>query len=399
MRGVSGAKAGGVRGLCLLGLLGLGLWPDSGFAQVRGVVARLRSDVPLEAPIVLRLVGAKGTYDIPLADDGRRPDVTANDGVFGGAMAVGELSFDVNLLVAGRLYTGGEVRFEAGERAGDLELTFENGKLIAGALAASHVGVHFPAPPPDERMPPADGGLAGAMADPNEPESLGAPSPDGGTLTGRVDKGEVLGSSEPTTLFGWVADQTWFALGLVLGLSGLLLGWRRTGRAQGLPGGAPLPGPGLFGPGSPATGAGLLVCGCPEEDRNALAWAISATVARSHRLLRVGGAQLPPVAGGPVWQAVSEQPDSVARQLANLAENPGNPLALLVVLGTPDGDPGRWARLLREGETGVLITDEASAHGGILCRREGQGFRVRIGAMERQIPVDAQGFVSAPPSL
>jgi hypothetical protein len=146
-------------------------------------------------------------------------------------------------------------------------------------------------------------------------------------------------------------------------------------------------------------GTGLLVCGCPDADRAALAWAISATLARSHRLLRVGGEGLPPVAGGPVWQARSEQPEEVARQLASLGENPGNPLALLLVRATPIADPTMWARLLREGETGVLLTDESSAQGAILCRREGAGFRVRIGAMERQILVDAQGFVPAPPPL
>jgi len=85
-------------------------------------------------PVVILRPPAGAQTRIPLLDDGRRPDVTADDGWYAGAQVLDGHAFEVSLEIEGRLSALGTARFADDGQPRDLTITpTDDGYEMSGA--------------------------------------------------------------------------------------------------------------------------------------------------------------------------------------------------------------------------------------------------------------------------
>ncbi len=385
----------------LPGLLALG-WlvatPVEAQAQARRMVVRLQSTSgDLDNPVKVRLVGDGGAEaEVALKDDGRSPDVTADDGMWSATVEIGGDTVQVYLLTDGEEIDGGMVTWTDTTAPRDLDLNLSGGTLTAKAASAE--GGLGPPPegaPPGEEGQPVPGvvqtGEALEGLPPVDGPPVEGPTAETPPVAGPQANGPPLGNPGPpnasgpaTETGGGIGDAQLF-IGLGVGILALVgVGWlwfvnRRRGEDELPP---PQPEPGLLGPLTPSLSAGSSTWRADPEDFDAFAWALLARVARHRKvvLATTEGIELGPVFGGPVYRSSTLDVAEIADMADALEEKAGAPVAVVLV-----GDaatetlPGLRAEL--SASTGLILigtTRGTVEPRALRCSRSGTGNGWRI---------------------
>jgi hypothetical protein len=315
-------------------------------SSVRGVAVRLEpGGKPItETPtVILSPTDGSDTLEFTLNDDGVAPDVAKADGRWAGVVMTGSAAFGVSLTVGGDVLDGGTVSWEADSSQRDLVLTLTGNGVTA--LASS----------PDGNMPPNGANAPAASVDPASPGAATIP-PGASTDPGMP--------ASPTT----AAEDglLWLALGLgALGVVGallLVLGGRRSPRSG--PTLERAPEPPVFGRGTPALHSGLTIWQTDPEEQDRFVTGLVGALARDHRVLLIlsDKAGIPSVCGGPVFVCRESDPKRIEDHLADLEEQPGLPVVVVVVHDRPDvGFITELGEMMDPDPGGILLTTTESA--------------------------------------
>ncbi len=353
-----------IASLLLIGATGASVGVFGGAAApawgtTKGVVVRLQAsggELAAGTSVILNLQGASEKLEVPLLDDGQRPDVAAGDGTYSGGSGLFEDAYTGTLVVAGKSYELPPVTFDPEQGSRDLDLMLNAGKveLVARGAGPGPSGTTANSAPTEPAVAPT-------------PQLTG--SPDGQSPTPVVQPAVV-----PTAAVESGGDGVIWILG-GLGLLALVgLGWmwmRPAGRGgEELP--DPLPEPGVLGPKTPSLSEGVSSWVAPESDLLGLTQDLLATLARHHRVVLVGDLELAPVFGGPVYRAPKTDPEAVGDLVEDLDEAGGAPVVILVVGACArDEAASRYAAELSPGQGGIVVMGEGSSNppGVVLCQR------------------------------
>ena len=175
--------------------------PIDAFAAPQGLVIRLLGQTP-GSIAALHLTPTSGTaVETALADDGKSPDVVANDGVLSGNAILADGEYTLKLLHNGTEITGAQLTIQASVAPSDLELRVDEGKLaltlkpvpangnepttdLDAAMPNLPEGTNLPAAPASpEALPPSqtEAGTNPDLADGETPLPVGAPAVPGAT--------------------------------------------------------------------------------------------------------------------------------------------------------------------------------------------------------------------------
>ena len=331
-----------------------------------GLIVRLDGAAKdLRGPIVVTITGKADSSPVTatLADDGKAPDVVAEDGSWAGAASLVGNTFDARVSIAGKDVGGGAVSWSDTDNYRELLVNWTNGSLSIEAANNDGTG----------------GGNPNAA-------SAGPPSGDG-TATGTPPLGQAppgsgSGGPPPTVTFPSGESDPTLTIGLGLGvlvLVGIGWLWFRSRDPDDLPlhqaGLAPLPEPSLLGGPTRSLSEGLSAW--VSADPAALLHPTLATLARRHRVLLVLPPEVmaPPVYGGPIFRAPDHRPKALADTIDALAYVPGAPLAVLAF--DPSLDVQALADALPEGMGGIVLagdTDDVAVP-AVRVVREDAGWR------------------------
>ena len=290
----------------------------------KGVLVRLEPSghTVTDAPLVVLTPSEGGDpVEITLNDNGSPPDVAADDGRWAGVAMSGHSSFSVLLTVDGQPLDAGQVEWPDDGNARDLVLTLTGDSVTAQASS------------PDLNLAPnspGDGGPSAASGGPTGAATIPPAAQQGGGLPPLDNSGSTAADD------GWL----WVALGLgALCLVGgllLVLGGGRTRRSA--PALERAPEPPVFGPGTPALDRGLSVWQVEPSERDRFLTGLVGALARNHRVLLLlsDQAAVPTVFGGPVYVCRETDAKRIESHLADVEEQPGLPLVVVVVADRPD---------------------------------------------------------------
>jgi hypothetical protein len=329
------------------------------WGTTKGVVVRLQASGGELAPgtsVMLNLQGASEKLEVPLLDDGQRPDVAAGDGTYSGGSGLFEDAYTGTLTVAGKSYELPAVSFDPEQGSRDLDLMLNAGKVELVARGAGP-------------------GPSGTTTEATPTEPAVAPTPQ---LTGPADGQSPTPVVQPAVVPSATVESGGDGVIWILGGLGLLalvgLGWmwmRPAGRGgEELP--DPLPEPGVLGPKTPSLSEGVSTWVAPEAELLELTQELLATLARHHRVVLVGDLELAPVFGGPVYRAPKTTPEAVGDLVEDLDEAGGAPVVILVVGAfARDEAASRYAAELSPGQGGIVVIGEGSSNppGAVLCQR------------------------------
>ena len=153
--------------------------PVDAFAAPQGLVIRLLGQTP-GSIAALHLTPTSGTaVETALADDGKSPDVIANDGVLSGNAILADGEYTLKLLHNGTEITGSQLTIQASVAPSDLELRVEEGKL-ALTLKPVPTNGNEPTIDLDAAMPNLPEGTS-LPAAPASPEALPPSQTEAGT--------------------------------------------------------------------------------------------------------------------------------------------------------------------------------------------------------------------------
>jgi len=324
-----------------------------------GLIVRLdATGISVPEPVIVRLTNDDGTaVDLALADDGRSPDVAAEDGMWtGGSPLVGD-HYQVTLLTGDTTYDGGVAHWAGVNPKRDLALRLVEGRLelSAGVSSDAWQGATT-APSVEVSAGPAPGGGPGAG-----PPPAGAPGgeparPDGQGVT-RVPPADAPIRTSTVVVFAWGAT-------LLAGAAWLWTRARSTGGRLPPRDLRLVPEPGLLGPVTPSLSEGLQVWELGPGGALEAVAPILATLARDHRVIVSAPAHtpVPSVLGGPVWRVDGADPRRLGDLALALSDLPGAPVTVLL-LGT-----GQDAALLKAahgalpaGLGGIVLLAQAGA--------------------------------------
>ena len=263
-------------------------------AQQTGLVARVEGE-GIVAPVMVRLDGEEGSFDVTLNDQGDPPDVLPDDDRWAGDGILKGDTFLVTLTMGETQHVIGEVSWtsEGTPQPRDLILSVQGGMVTAEARTARTTVTRSP--------------------------ETGAREP---VVT-------LPGSAQPDSYdFTWIIG---LGVGLLL-LAGAAFVWRRWRGSQGYAvktNADLMPEPPLFGTGTPSVSQGTSVWKLAEGERSPFIAALVTRLARHHRVLVVG-ADAPPVERGPVYVADSDKPVHVGDAAEDLLAGPGLPLVVVL---------------------------------------------------------------------
>lgn len=353
-------------------------------AGQKGVVVRLRFDGEKPAgDVVIHLTSGSEKVDITPKDDGKSPDVNADDGEASASVWVDADTVSVTATVGGKELPGGEVAWGAADVARDLSI------VVSGESVSAEAGVPTGSGGADvasgaPSLPAVNGGETAPSADP----SARAPRAPSASPTPTNSSGQPLlfvGIGAVALLFAGVG---WFAL-----------------RGGGPSGDwlEPEPEAGLLGPGTPSATAGISLWAADEAQIAALADALLATLARHHRVLVItdGGWAPPPVPGGPVWLAKDGRTKSIRTTLEAFLDDYGERPALFIV---GNMDTKRFAAIQKALPPGVggvaVVSASGGTEGAIVGERSGAGWNFTLAGVVTPARSDDAGLhVTAGPAV
>ena len=294
-----------------------------------GVVVRLVSTSgALEGDVGASIVNTAGTeVAFTLLDDGNAPDVFAGDNQYSAAGLLDGLGGTVFLTVNGKKTEAGEVAWQDQTTPRDLVITMGEGILTVETGVATPVD-NLAGEPKD-----GPGGGQGAQMDP-------AQDPGSGSASGSGTPARAPNVSFPGGQRTAQDDTTLYLLGgalvLVLAIAAFL--WLRApssdgGSARGSRHYELQPEPGLLGSVTPSLSDGLSTWKVSPADAPGFLELLLQSMAQHHRVLVVASDEttLPVVPGGPVYKAREHSAVAVADAAISLMDQPGLPLAVLVV--------------------------------------------------------------------
>jgi len=346
--------------------------PDG--TAAKGVLVRLEpsghpvTDTP---SVVLAPTSGGESITVELNDDGQPPDVAAADGRWAGVAMTPDPEFAVTLSLGEKTLDGGTVSWTDDSNARDLVLTLTGDGVVAQATAP-------------------DGGLAQGGA-PDVAPASGSPAPSGSPVGAASIPPADAGTSGPAPLGGaggvgnsTAADDGWLWVALGVGamclVGGLLLVLRGGPPARTSISLERAPEPPVFGPGTPALSRGLTVWRTEPGEQDRFVAGLVGALARDHRVLLILSSQsaVPNVFGGPVYVSRETDPKRIEDHLADIEEQPGLPLVVVVVTDRPDSafitaltemmDPDPGAILVAADPPGertpdiTVMVDGATAH-------------------------------------
>ena len=192
-----------------------------------------------------------------------------------------------------------------------------------------------------------------------------------------------------------------FGVGLLVLLFVVWL-WRRAksgpqGRTEDV---TMVPEPGLFAPAFPSLSDGLSVWVAAGEAAS-IVQPLLAHLADRHRVLVVAraGAEVKPMAGGPVFRMVGARPTLVGDVADSLEQEPGPPLCLFLLLETASPDALRDYRDLMPTTLGGIVllhSDVETALPKLLVTLDGAGWRLKHGEAEVRVGVGPRGLEALP---
>lgn len=365
------------------------LAPGRAFAQT-GVVVRLENTgAALAEPVKVSLENTTGdVVELELRDDGSPPDVAASDQNYSGATLVNGDTFKAVLSLGGKVAQSTEVTWPNDGSPRDLIIVAADGAVT---LEARTAGSGAPGGPgggsPNAGVPNA--GASGSGSTPVAPTSGQPPA----------------AATFPDSSGGGGDGLLFLALGvglIVVGVLGWL--WYR-GRQQAVPasqGGAlrRLPEPPLLGGATPSVSDGLSLWVTPAEALDAFVGPMLRTLALRHRVLVVAPArfQVPPVFGGPVYQAHNLRPVHVGDTAEELSEEGGLPLVVLVLAEQIDAEMlGDYGDLVPP-DVGVVVVTAQDVAGSVprvsVARTEG-GWTLAAGGQTLSVVEREQGLAPA----
>lgn len=301
-------------------------------------------------PVVVRFATEGGATEVELNDNGRPPDAIAADGIWTGSGAVGGASAEVSVQATGWAGQAAEaMALPSGERR-ELDL------MISGDAVALA---------PAERAA-ANAAPARAQSGPKSAEQLN---------TNRSGRRRTQGAPEGSNQDLWYVAA---AVGAVALLGVGVFWFRHPRRLPAPPAGVErITEAGLFGPGTPALGAGLSQWVVAEGDRAALTAHLAQQVAVTRPLLVHAPAdrELPPLRGGPGYRAAQAKAAEFQDAAYDLQEAHPN----LVILLEAPAALEEWTRDL-VGDFPVLAVVNAAQPGlgpVLRCARADAGWEIR----------------------
>ncbi len=269
-------------------------------AQQTGLVARVEGE-GIVAPVMVRLDGDEGSFELTLNDQGEPPDVLPDDDRWAGDVYLKGDTFQVTLTMGETQHVVGEVSWPSEEKPQprDLILSVQGGMVTAEARTA---------------------------------RTTVSPTRETGAREPVVT---LPGAAQPKRDYSpWI---------IVVGVGFLLLAgvgfvWRRKKRSRGYAvktNADLMPEPPLLGPGTPSVSQGTSIWKLDKEEHSPFIAALITRLSRHHRVLVVG-TDAPKVERGPVYLADSDKPVHVGDAAEDLLAGPGLPL--LVVLATDEVD-------------------------------------------------------------
>jgi hypothetical protein len=159
------------------------------------------------------------------------------------------------------------------------------------------------------------------------------------------------------------ADDGWLWVALGVGalclVGGLLLVLRGGGSRRGGPKLDRAPEPPIFGAGTPSLTGGLTVWKTEAHEQDRFVAGLVGALARDHRVLLVLSEQaaVPSVMGGPVYVCRESEAKVIEDHLADLEEQPGLPLVVVMVAAAPDAQlVGELSAMMSPDPGCILIT-------------------------------------------
>lgn len=296
-------------------------------AWAGGVLVRLDADRTLEGGVTVELLAEDGTLErIGLVDDGKQPDVTANDGRWAGAVHLPHAKAEVTLVVGGTRIEGGPVEWSSPDAARDLDLSLRNGKLTVRAREANVHG-------------------AGT-----QPAPAAVPLPEGAATPADTHEGLLLVGAGSA---------------LLLSLGVLVVRRRNPVRERGpIRGLVRVPAGGYAGPDSPTMGDGLTYWRLPAVDAQAAMRAVVHQLSRHHSVLVVAdpSQRAGLAAGGSTYFAPPDRARRIGDWVEALAAD--NRQAAVVVFVGLERNNDEWAELDDElpiGAGGIVFVDATSS--------------------------------------
>ena len=301
-----------------------------------GIVVRLVTNgEPIEGTIEATLTNEEGTSTvIGLQDNGEAPDVTKDDYRYSGGSMLSGNDFTVSLSIAGNNEEVGSVSWPADLSARDLIITQYEGivTLETGSGLMPGTGGAMGTPP----IP--GGGGEGVTPQTGDASATGSPFGDAPARP----KSATLPSPEADPSIQ--DDATLYIIGgvLLLVLAGVTFFWFRSpapvARSETSTGHARvrnLPEPGILGDATPSLSDGTSVWVTPSANAEDFLQLMLQSLAQHHRILLVSTSTTAPplVHGGPVHLMKSPRPAHVADAARALANDSGNPLAIVVHVG------------------------------------------------------------------
>ena len=356
------------------------------------------------APLVAKLTTNGQAVEVTLSDEGDGVDRVKGDGLYAAVSQGGGTKLELELTAGGRSLGKASAAFVDATAQYDLDIT------LAGGVLAVKVSA-----PPD---PNGDGGSgAPAQGGGTPPEGggtpLGGPGPGagggaggGGSPSFGGSPGLPSSSKAPPVSFasGSSSDGVLFiafGVGLLVLLFVVWL-WRRAksgpqGRTKDV---TMVPEPGLFAPAFPSLSDGLSVWVAAGEAAS-IVQPLLAHLADRHRVLVVAraGAEVKPMAGGPVFRMVGARPTLVGDVADSLEQEPGPPLCLFLLLETASPDALRDYRDLMPTTLGGIVllhSDVETALPKLLVTLDGAGWRLKHGEAEVRVGVGPRGLEALP---
>ena len=354
------------------------------------------------APLVAKLTTNGQAVEVTLSDEGDGVDRVKGDGLYAAVSQGGGTKLELELTAGGRSLGKASAAFVDATAQYDLDIT------LAGGVLAVKVSA-----PPD---PNGDGGSgAPAQGGGTPPEGggtpLGGPGAGGGAGGGGSPSfggspGLPSSSKAPPVSFasGSSSDGVLFiafGVGLLVLLFVVWLWLRAKSGPQGRTKDVTMvPEPGLFAPAFPSLSDGLSVWVAAGEAAS-IVQPLLAHLADRHRVLVVAraGAEVKPMAGGPVFRMVGARPTLVGDVADSLEQEPGPPLCLFLLLETASPDALRDYRDLMPTTLGGIVllhSDVETALPKLLVTLDGAGWRLKHGEAEVRVGVGPRGLEALP---
>ncbi len=364
-----------------------------------GIVIRLvTGDEAVSGPVSTTLTNAEGVvYTATLLDDGESPDVNPGDLQYSGSTMLEGDKFQVSLSLGDDTEDVGEVSWPSDVSARDLVITRYNGIVTLETGTGSN------------------GGAAGEPVVGGEPATAGGtPPPDVQPGTVGTDaigtEGNVRGPAVTFSRSSSSAqdddDSTLYVIGgiLLLVLAIVAYFWFKPQETQapqvrfaGSSTAHRLPQPGLLGEGSPSLSDGASVWVIQAADTDDFLAVLMGAIANHNRLLVVapGSAELPTVAGGPVFRMKNPRPSHVADTINALVGNPGNPMAILIkATGVDDGTINEYCERLPNdvGAAIVVNGDYSGPEPVVTVSRHSDGWRLTTATSTVRLTMNPWGM-------